>query len=122
MNEDALARLEATLGRDHHYSLTIATNLASDLAVLGEVEAAIRLERGTLRRLTSILGERHPMTLSCAANLAADLYATGEKEQAQNLHTVTLDHYAATLGQEHPDAVVARERRHLDSDFDPPPI
>ena len=122
MNEEALVGLEAKLGRDHHYSLTIATNLASDLAALGEVEAAIRLERGTLRRLTAILGERHPITLGCAANLASDLYVIGEKEESQNLYTVTMNHYAATLGQEHPDTVVARERRHLDSDFDPPPI
>ncbi|MEU9019851.1 FxSxx-COOH system tetratricopeptide repeat protein [Actinomadura sp. NPDC048394] len=122
INEEALEGVEAKLGRDHHYSLTIATNLASDLAAIGEVEAAVRLGRGTLRRLAAVLGETHPMTLGCAANLSADLFVLGEKEEAQNLHAETLDRYAATLGQEHPDALVAQQRRHLDFDFDPPPI
>lgn len=122
LNEKALAGLETDLGRDHHYALTVATNLASDLAALGELESACRLGRGTLRRLRATLGAAHPLTLSSAANLSVDLEEAGEHEEAAKLHKETMDAYARTLGMEHPDAVVAAERRHLDCDFDPPPI
>ncbi|MBA9004382.1 FxSxx-COOH system tetratricopeptide repeat protein [Thermomonospora cellulosilytica] len=122
INEKALVGLENKLGRDHHYSLTVASNLASDLAALGEVEAACRLGRGTLRRIRAVLGESHPMTLACAANLSVDLRDAGEIEESGRLFEETMDAYARTLGLEHPDAVVAAERRHLDADFDPPPI
>jgi hypothetical protein len=122
LNERSLAGLEAKLGRDHHYPLTVATNLASDLAALGDVAAAVRLGQGTLRRLRVTLGEDHPMTLACAANLAADLKADGLEEEGARLREDTLDRYARTLGMDHADVVVAMEGRHLDCDFDPPPI
>lgn len=122
LNERSLQGLEEMLGRDHHYSLTAATNLASDLAELGELDNAIALGRGTLRRLRTLLGADHPMTLTCAANLSVDLRQAGAEEDAEQLFQDTRDRYAATLGVDHPDAVVAIERRHLDADFDPPPI
>jgi len=122
LNGNALAGLEARLGPDHHYPLTVAANLASDLAALGEPEQARERGARTLTRLKALLGEHHPATLACAANLSADLDALGMKEEAEELYAGTMAGYAATLGLEHPDAVVAQERRHLDFDFDPPPI
>ncbi|GAB2867386.1 hypothetical protein GCM10027176_81330 [Actinoallomurus bryophytorum] len=122
LNETALAGLEARLGRDHLYSLTVATNLASDLAALGDLESARRLGQGTLRRLRKLLGDEHPMALACAANLSADMRADGEEEEGTRLFESTLDSYARVLSLNHPDAVVALDGRHLDFDFDPPPI
>ncbi|MFV2178192.1 FxSxx-COOH system tetratricopeptide repeat protein [Actinomadura sp. LOL_016] len=122
LNERALAGLRDVLGHDHHYSLTVATNLASDLAELGELADACRLGEGTLRRLRTLLGEQHPMTLACAANLSVDLEAADRRDEASKLYKETMDGYVRTLGLEHRDAVVAAERRHLDFDFDPPPI
>lgn len=122
LNERALAGLRTVLGYDHHYSLTVATNLASDLAELGELGDACRLGEGTLRRLRTLLGEQHPMTLACAANLSVDLEAAERRDEASKLYKETMDGYVRTLGLEHRDAVVAAERRHLDFDFDPPPI
>ncbi|GAA1545673.1 hypothetical protein GCM10009678_30390 [Actinomadura kijaniata] len=122
LNERSLAGLEAKLSRDHHYTLTVAVNLASDLAALGERESAVRLGRGTLRRLRALLGEDHPTTLAGAANLSADLLASGLKEEAETLRADTLDRYARTLTLDHRDAEVFLEGRHLDCDFDPPPI
>ncbi|GAA2397612.1 hypothetical protein GCM10010191_00340 [Actinomadura vinacea] len=122
LNEQALAGLESKLGRDHHYALTVATNLASDLAALGDYDNAGRLGRGTLRRLRAVLGDNHPMSLSCAANLSADLKALDEKEEAAALFETTKAAYTRTLGLEHPDTKVFLEGRHLDADFDPPPI
>jgi len=122
LNEKALAGLEAQLGRDHHYTLTVATNLATDLAALGDLKSACELGTDTLRRLRKGLGEDHPVTLSCAANLAVDMQADGLEEEGTKLQEDTLDRYATGLGHNHPDAVVAGEGRHLDCDFDPPPI
>ncbi|MFD0857031.1 FxSxx-COOH system tetratricopeptide repeat protein, partial [Actinomadura adrarensis] len=122
LNEQALDGLESRLGRDHHYTLTVATNLASDLATLGMYEQAVQLRRDTLRRLEPLLGADHPSTLCCAANLASDLRVVGEGEAAEELFERTKASYARTLGLEHPDTQVFLNGRHLDADFDPPPI
>ncbi|MFD0468124.1 tetratricopeptide repeat protein [Nonomuraea thailandensis] len=100
----------------------MAANLASDHAALGELDEACELGQDTLRRAQKVLGDSHPMTLGCAANLAADLCAIGRKDEGTSLLERTMDVYAATLTLEHLDAVVASEGRHLDFDFDPPPI
>ncbi len=122
LNERALAGLDAKLGRDHHYSLTVSVNLASDLAALGEIDAACRLGEGTLRRLRALFGDNHPLTLTGAANLSADLMASGQTERGNELIDETRAAYQRTLGLNHPDARVFLEGRHLDADFDPPPI
>ncbi|GAB2868679.1 hypothetical protein GCM10022221_82080 [Actinocorallia aurea] len=122
LNEAALAGLESKLGRDHHYPLTVAANLSSDYADLERLDEAVALGADTRERLARVLGPRHPMTLSCAANLSSDLALLDRKDEAEALFTGTLEAYSATLGLAHPDAVVAQDRRHLDSDFDPPPI
>lgn len=125
LNEESLQRLGERLGPDHHYYLTVATNLASDLAVLGDYEAAVELGRDTHRRLTAVLGDSHPMTLACGGNLSADLAHLGTDEAAEEAATLREDisaRYAQRLTLEHPDAVVFQEGRHLDLDFDPPPI
>lgn len=128
-NEKALEGLESRLGRNHHYTLTVATNLASDLADLGDLDGAVTLGRDTLQRLRSLLGTDHFMTLTCAANLSVDLEREGREqlddalqEEGEQLYEDTIHRYARVLGLNHPDAVVAAERRHLDCDFDPPPI
>ncbi|SEH01226.1 Tetratricopeptide repeat-containing protein [Nonomuraea solani] len=122
LNRQNLAGIEAKLGRDHHYVLIIALNLASDLSELGELDEACALEEDTHRRLAALLGDTHPTTLGAAANLAADLATAGRKEEAQRLHDATMRHYTETLTMEHADAVAAAEGRHLDFDFDPPPV
>ena len=122
LNERALAGLEVKLSRDHHYTLTAALNLASDLAALGEVDAACRLGEGTLRRVRTLLGEEHPLSLSAAGNLSIDLKAGGQEERGKRLEEATRAAYQRTLGLNHPDAQVFLEGRHLDADFDPPPI
>ncbi|MFB9832271.1 FxSxx-COOH system tetratricopeptide repeat protein [Actinoallomurus acaciae] len=122
LNERALAGLEARLGRDHHYSLTVAVNLASDLAELGELDAACRLGEGTLRRLHRLFGADHPLTLTGTANLSTDLIAVGQTERGEELVEQTRAGYQRTVGLNHPDAEVFLEGRHLDADFDPPPI
>jgi hypothetical protein len=100
----------------------VATNLASDLAALGDVQAAHDLGSDTLRRLKAKLGDHHPMTLGCAANLVLDLRALGADQEADALHTETLTAYAQTLGPDHPDTMLAESGTRLNFDFDPPDI
>jgi len=122
LNEQALAGLEAKLGRDHGYSLTVTLNLARDLVALDDFDAACRLGEGTLRRLRKLLSDHHPLALTAAANLSADLMAAGQRERGQELIEQTRVGYERTLGLNHPDAQAFLEGRPLDADFDPPPI
>ncbi|MFI6317823.1 FxSxx-COOH system tetratricopeptide repeat protein [Nonomuraea sp. NPDC050556] len=122
MNEQAYEGLERRLGPDHHYTLTVAVNLASDLAALGDLKAACTIGQESLSHLRRLLGQMHPTALAAAANLAADLKAVGQAEEARALFDDTIDRYRATLGLDHNDAKVAAEGRHLDCDFDPPPV
>ena len=122
LNEDALSAMQAVLGKDHHYSLTLATNLASDYYEMGDTDRSRELGEDTLVRLGGLLGEDHPLSLGCAANLSIDLRESGATEDAEKLFEQTIQRYDRTLGSKHPDTVVARERRRLDFDFDPPPI
>jgi tetratricopeptide (TPR) repeat protein len=122
LDERALQGLTAALGQDHHFTLTVAMNLASDLARLDLPEDARRLGEDTWPRLVGLLGDVHPHTLGCAANLALDRIATGDQESGKSLMADVLRLYEDTQGPEFPDAVVAREGRRLDPDFDPPAI
>jgi tetratricopeptide (TPR) repeat protein len=125
LNEQTLENLERRLGRDHHYYLTVAANLASDLAALGEYDMAVARGRDTYDRFTALVGHDHPMALACAANLSADLQRLGTSEAAEEaaaLREDTRRRYAQKLNLEHPDAIAFLENRHLDLDFDPPPI
>lgn len=122
LNERVIAGLRAKVGGGHHYALTVSVNLASDLAALGELEAACQLGRDTHRQLRHLVGEQHPTTLACAANLAADLARADYGDEAAALREETMRYYHETRGMEHPDARAAAEGRHLDLDFDPPPV
>ncbi len=122
LNESAIQALEDRLGKDHHYPLTLATNLASDYYEMGDTDKARALGEDTLTRLRQLLGEEHPLALGCAANLTIDMRDAGAVEEAEKLFNETIERYDRTLGRNHPDTVVARQRRRLDFDFDPPPI
>jgi hypothetical protein len=122
LDERALKGLEVRLSRDHHFTLSVALNLASDHAACGDLDAACDLGKDTLSRLRVLFGDRHPLTLSTTANLSADLMAQGRTDQAKELIEQTRAGYERTLGLNHPDAVVFLAGRHLDADFDPPPI
>ena len=120
--EEARRRLEEVqegisrlIGSDKHPALLCAVNLATVLAELGEVKAAVKLGEDTLLQLAGLLGEDHPNTLTCAANLAPDLKALGQSERAEELASDTLERYRRTLGDDHPEvrAVMAGDRQDL---------
>ncbi|WP_245667878.1 FxSxx-COOH system tetratricopeptide repeat protein [Actinomadura macra] len=122
LNERTLAALETAVGKDHHYYLTVATNFASDLAELRDFRRAVEIGEDTLPRLRDLVREDHPMTLACAGNLSADLRALGRTEEAEGLAADIESRYARILPHDHADFRTFKERRHLDLDFDPPPI
>ncbi|RKS73170.1 tetratricopeptide repeat protein [Actinomadura pelletieri DSM 43383] len=122
LNECTLAALETVVGKDHHYYLTVATNLASDHAELRDFERAVAIGESTVPRLRRLLRGDHPMTLACAGNLSADLRMLGRSEDAERLAAETEAAYGRTLPHDHPDVRAFKEHRHLDLDFDPPPI
>jgi hypothetical protein len=73
LDQDTLDRYRRVLGDDHPDTLRTASNLANDLADLGEVQAARDLDQDTLDRYRRVLGDDHPDTLRTASNLATDL-------------------------------------------------
>ena len=97
-------------------------NLASDFAVLGDPQEALRLGEDTLPRLSALLGVDHPHALGCASNLALDLMAAGDEGAGTSLRDQTLRRYQQTRGLDFPDTVLAAAGKRLDRDFDPPPI
>ena len=93
---------------------TSASNLATDLRALGEVQAARDLDQDTLDRRRRVLGEDHPDTLFRAC-LAADLRALGEVQAARDLDQDTLDRRRRVLGEDHPDTLDSAS--HLAADL-----
>ena len=119
IDQEAFRNLTAGLGPSHHYTLTAATNLASDLSLLGQVAEARAIGEDTLQRLTMQLGPTHAHTLGCAANLALDMTALGDEERARELQGKTLRLLADTYGKDSPDYLTAASGDRLDPDFDP---
>jgi hypothetical protein len=85
LDEDTLARRRKVHGHDHPWTLITASNLASDLRRLGDVEAARDLDTDTLARRRRVLGDDHPRTLASASNLAKDLEQLGHHHAAAAL-------------------------------------
>jgi tetratricopeptide (TPR) repeat protein len=122
LNQEAFSGLTDGLGPSHHYTLTAAVNLASDLAALNHVAEARALGEDTLQRLTAQLGPDHAHTLGCAANLALDMIALGDEEDGRELQSKTVRLLLDTYGEDSPDYEVAARGGRLDLDFDPPAI
>jgi hypothetical protein len=78
LDEDTLARRRRVLGEDHPDTLTSAFTVASELAELGEYQAAKELNEDILDRRRRILGDGHRDTVISASfalilsGLAAD--------------------------------------------------
>jgi hypothetical protein len=106
----------------HHYTLAVATNLASDLSALGEFAAACDLGKRTYTRLREQLGDRDPAGTYTGLNLALDLRAAGDDHAADELSTELLGLLAEILGPDHPEVQNASNERRLDCDYDAPEL
>ncbi|ADP84608.1 FxSxx-COOH system tetratricopeptide repeat protein [Pseudofrankia inefficax] len=120
--QSAMESLTATVGPDHHYTLTCASSLATAHADLGEVEEARALGEQVLPMLRVVLGEDHPHTLMCAANLTLDLRAQQRDHEADELLADTLLRYRAVLGEDHPDVLEVADGVRVDFVFEPSPL
>lgn len=103
---------------DHPFTLVAATNLASDLAALGEHEAAKRRDEDLLARLTRVLGAEHPSTLAVSLNLSIDLTNLNRPDDSAILHASTMAGFRRVLGDNHPATIAASQsvRANCDSD------
>jgi hypothetical protein len=120
MNESVLAGFRASFPRyDHPSTLVVMTNLASDLAAVGEVKQARELGEKALKSSRKSRGPAHPATLALAANLSLDLRATGDLAAAQALSEEALAAYDARLTGEHPQALRAHQQGRVNVDIEP---
>ena len=87
--------------------MTAASNLASDLSVLGQKDEALELDEATYQRQNRILGPDHPDTLNSASNLAIDLSVVGQGERAAEILEDTLDRRRRVQGNDHPSTLKA---------------
>jgi hypothetical protein len=122
IDQAAFDALTGRLGRDHDYPLTVGLGLASDLAALGDANAAVGLGEDLLPRLRAVLGADHPVTLGGAANLALDLAADGDQDKAAQVAADARERLRRVLGEDHPDAKAAAFGQRLEFDFDPAPF
>ena len=123
LNMTARTRLTAALSAHHPYALCATTNLASDLAALGEYEEASAYSREALdfSQQEAIRGPAHPYTLACMLNHALDLEGAGRGHEAEALRRAAVEGFVRTLGADHPDSLAARNRQRIDADIEPPP-
>jgi hypothetical protein len=105
--ERALGLRRSQLGEDHPDTLTSASNLATDLWILGHYEQSCRLGEDALSRCHRVLGDDHPHTLRSAASLIPCLVYLGRYEHARRLGEDTLSRCRRVLGNDHPHTLVA---------------
>jgi tetratricopeptide (TPR) repeat protein len=103
----------------HPSTLIVMTNLASDLAAVGEVREARAIGEEAIAMSQGSRGEGNLFTLVTAANLSLDLRATGDPDAAVELLAKTLAAFDETQGAEHPRTVQARHGGRLNLDIEP---
>ncbi len=131
LDEPAYRDLADVLGGNHPYTLCAGASLATDLALAGEREAALRLSTEVLRRSRSReaaggghparRGGEHPYVLMREVNLAHDMRAAGDEVQAEALRQEALSGLRLSLEAGHPDLVAAAGDRRTEGDIEPPP-
>lgn len=115
-DQDVLTTLSATMPPEHPYVLVATSNLAHDLAALGEHEMAAQHDRNVQTRATATLGPQHPTTLAAALNLAHDLETLGKRDEARSLQQRTLTMLRNVLRPGHPLCAHMPPRIDLDTD------
>jgi hypothetical protein len=94
-------------GDDHPDTLTSASNLALNLAMLGDYQRARALDEDTLTRRRRVLGEDHPDTLTSATQLGTDWCLLGDYPQARELGDQVLRWRRRLLGDDDPDTLTS---------------
>jgi tetratricopeptide (TPR) repeat protein len=129
LDERCYLELTHVLGSEHPYTLCAGSSLATDYALTGESESALRLSTlmVEITRTTSGGGHdardggEHPYLLMRAINLAHDLRANGAEIEAEALLQESLSGLRRSLGPGHPDVVAAERTIRTEGDIEPPP-
>ena len=95
-------------------------NLATDLSLAGDHEAARRLSEQTYELAGRVRGHSHPDTLAAGANLALDRTATGAAEDAGRLLEDVLGNLRHTLGPDHPTVANVTHGLRIDCEIEAP--
>jgi tetratricopeptide (TPR) repeat protein len=106
LTEEVVGQYELTLGPDDLTTLGAKSELASQLRVAGELEAARRLAEQVLAGRERQLGADNMLTIGAKTNLANILRAMGELPAARQLHEETLAALEPTLGPNHPTTLI----------------
>ncbi len=110
IDTELLERQRRVLGHSHPHTYVTTSNLASDLAALGEYRSAVDLAREAHEGFSQIFHESHRRTLSAANNLALALRMVGRYSDARVLDQDTLDRRIEVLGPDHPYTLASAER------------
>jgi tetratricopeptide (TPR) repeat protein len=102
LHTQALAVLEAALGRDHDDTLASRGHLAMALTEAGRLAEAIPHQQAILEQLEAKLGPDHVKTLTARNNLAMAYVAAGRLTDAIALLEELLRLNEARLGRDHP--------------------
>jgi tetratricopeptide (TPR) repeat protein len=102
-------RLAGLLGPEHTDTLAAQGNLASEIADLGEVAEATRMQRDILLSTESRLGRHHPDTITAMAQLASTLLDAGGEDASEALELMRAVHERRrdAVGADHPDTALA---------------
>jgi CHAT domain-containing protein len=99
---------ERTLGPEHPTTLAVKSNLAVQLAELGQFAAAEELVLRVLEIRERTLGDEHSDTLHATSNLASIKGSLGHFKEAAALHRRVLEVRERTLGPEHPTTLAVK--------------
>jgi hypothetical protein len=110
LHEDVLTRRRRVLGEDHRSSLLTATNLATDLRVMGDYRAAYELDEAALHRCRGLFGDDSRVTLAVAGGLSDDLRELGEHARAREVAHDVHARLRRLLGEDHPETLAAARK------------
>jgi hypothetical protein len=118
-DEHVALKFTELFGEAHPSALTVLTNVASDLALMGETRGARQAGERSLRLHARALGREHPNTLATAANLSVDRRADGDPPGADKLRASTLRAADRVLGPGHPDTERIARYGRMTLDIEP---
>jgi tetratricopeptide (TPR) repeat protein len=98
---------EASLGREHPYTILFTGNYAKALQDSGKVKDSLPIFASVLERRTRLLGESSRDTLITMNNYAMALSGDNQFDESVKLATKALELRTQTLGERHNDTVVS---------------
>jgi hypothetical protein len=106
--EQILVACQATLGKDHVATLTVAGNLAVACVAVGWLDYGIRLLTANLADRARLLGDDDPRTLTARDALAVAHRLAGNVDAALALSMQVADQRQRRLGATHPDTLTSQ--------------